>query len=280
MRRALGFLLAFLALPSPALASGMDHGQVAGPAVPIYSASFATPHLDVLAGDTVTWHNDSVRAHDVNADDGSFLSPRLLMSGTFGHRFESPGTFAYHCELHPSMRGDVAVHRLLLNAAKEPAGPGKPYALSGRAALPEGATVTIEAGGAVAATATVAAGGAFTATVTPRETTAYTAVADGESAPAVQVLVLDRTVSAAQKVRGRKLQIDAAVTPASKGATVVLQLKLREHFGWWPVKVATLDASSKARFTLHRGRKVQARVLLTASDAATELARSSTSRLR
>ena len=115
--------------------------------------------------------------------------------------------------------------------------------------------------------------------------------------------MLDRKVSATQKVRGTKLRIDAAVTPASEGATVVLQLKLKEHFGWWPVKVAKLDASSKVRFTLKRGRKVQARVLktgansrvtfsyprgrkvaarvlLTASDGATELARSATFRLR
>ena len=282
MRRTLlPSLLALILLPAaPASAAGMDHGTVSGPAVPIYNASFATPHLDVLAGDTVTWHNDSLRAHNVNADDGSFASPRLLMSGTFDHRFDTPGTVAYFCQLHPTMRGDVAVHRVLLNAAKEPAGAGKPYVLSGRAALPEGATVSIEAAGAVAATAKVAAGGTFTATVTPRETTAYTAVADGESAPPVQVLVLDRKVSASQRVRGKKLNIDATVTPASKGATVVLQLKLKEHFGWWPVKAAKLGASSKVRFTLPRGRKVQARVLLTASDAATELARSGTFRLR
>ena len=281
MRRALPLLTVLIATAAaPALASDMDHGTVSGPAVPIYNASFAVPHIDVLAGDTVTWHNDSLRAHNVNADDGSFASPRLLMSGRFEHRFDTPGTVAYFCQLHPSMRGDVAVHRVLLNAAKEPAGAGKPYVLSGRAALPEGATVSIEAAGAVAATAKVAAGGTFTATVTPRETTAYTAVADGESAPPVQVLVLDRKVSASQTVRAKKLNIDATVTPASKGATVVLQLKLKEHFGWWPVKVAKLGASSKVRFTLSRGRKVQARVLLTASDAATELARSATFRLR
>jgi hypothetical protein len=178
------------------------------------------------------------------------------------------------------MRGDVAVHRLLLDAAKDPAASGKPYALSGRAALPEGASVSIRAGGAEATTATVGAGGVFTATVTPRETTTYTAVADGETTPPVQVLVLDRKVTATEKVRGAKLQIDAKVTPASEGATVVLQLKLKEHFGWWPVKVATLDGSSTVRFTLKRGRRVQARVLLTASDAATELARSATLRLR
>ena len=96
----------------------------------------------------------------------------------------------------------------------------------------------------------------------------------------MQVLVLDRKVSAGQRVAKRQLTITAKVTPASAGSTVVLQLKLKERFGWWPVKVAKLGASSKVRFTLNRGRKVQARVLLTASDAATELARSSTFRLR
>ena len=48
----------------------------------------------MLAGDTVTWHNDSLRAHNVRADDGSFVSPRLLMSGTFDHRFDAPGHVA------------------------------------------------------------------------------------------------------------------------------------------------------------------------------------------
>src|SRR3954454_11751148 len=176
MRRTLTFLIALFALPAaPALASEMDHG----PAVPIYNAAFAAPHLDVLAGDTVTWHNTSFRTHNVNADDGSFASPRLLASGMFEHRFDAPGTFAYYCQLHPSVRGDVAVHRVLLNAATEPAAPGKPYVLSGRAALPDGATVSIEPSSVPA----TVQGGTFSATVKPTETTAYTAVAEGESAP-------------------------------------------------------------------------------------------------
>lgn len=178
------------------------------------------------------------------------------------------------------MRGAVAVHRLLLAAAKEPAAPGKPYALSGRAALPEGATVSIQADGVEVATATVDAAGAFSATVTPTATASYTAVSGLDAAPPVQVLALDRKVSATQKVAKRKLTIDAHVTPGSSGATVVLQLKLKEHFGWWPVQVAKTGADGRVRFTVKRGRKVQARVLLTASDAATELARSATFRLR
>ena len=42
------------------------------PAVPIYNAAYGATHVDVLAGDTVKWHNDSVRAHTVKASDGSW----------------------------------------------------------------------------------------------------------------------------------------------------------------------------------------------------------------
>ncbi|HYI20781.1 MAG TPA: hypothetical protein VD836_18840 [Solirubrobacteraceae bacterium] len=277
MRRALLSIATVLLIPTaPAFAQHDHDAQHDGPAVPIYNASFAVPHLNVLAGDTVTWHNASLRAHDVAAEDRSFSSPRLLMDSMYSRRFDTPGSYAYLCLLHPTMRGAIAVHRLLLDAAKEPAAPGKPYALKGRAALAEGATVSIQSGGVERATATVEAGGTFTATVTPSTTASYTAVAGAESAPPVQVLVLDRKVSAAQ--RGRT--VIAKVTPASAGATVVLQLKLKERFGWWPVKVAKTNASGAVRFSLARGRKVQARVLLTASDEATELARSATFRLR
>src|SRR3954470_9939945 len=156
MRRTVILLLAFLALPAPAFA--MDHD---GPAVTIDNAAFATPHLDVLAGDTVTWHNASFRTHNVNAADGSFASPALLARSMFMHRFDTPGDCAYYCQLPPSMRGDVAVPRVLLDPTTQPAAPGKPYVLTGRAALPAGASVAIEPGGA---TGTVVAGGTFSAT--------------------------------------------------------------------------------------------------------------------
>ncbi len=276
MRRTLLLTAALLLFPAPAFAQH-DHGaKHDGPAVPIYNASFAVPHLDVLAGDTVTWHNASLRAHDVAAEDRSFASPRLLMDSMYEHRFDTPGTYNYLCRLHPTMRGGIGVHRLLLDRAKEPAAPNRPYVLKGRAALPEGATVSIQADGVERATATVQTGGAFTATVNPSSTATYTAVAGAESAPPVEVLVLDRRVSAAQ--RGRT--VVAKVAPGTAGATVVLQLKLKERFGWWPVKAAKTKADGTARFSIPRGRKVQARVLLTAADEATELARSSTFRLR
>ena len=84
----------------------------------------------------------------------------------------------------------------------------------------------------------------------------------------MQVLVLDRKIKASE--RGHT--VTATVAPASPGDTVVLQLHLREHFGWWPVATAQLDAHSRVRFKVTR--RARARVVLTAADGATPLARS------
>jgi hypothetical protein len=203
------------------------------------------------------------------------------MRAAFSRRFNALGAISYFCELHPTMRGEVDVHRLLLTPPREPAAAGRPLELAGRAALPAGSTVSIAAdGGTVAATATVDSSGAFRATVQPQATTRFRAVAGGHASPPVQVLVLDRRVEATARGRGRRVTVDARVTPAAPGATVVLQLRLRERFGWWPVQRRRLDADSRARFKVRVSRPVRARVLLTLADGATPLAQSPALRLR
>jgi plastocyanin len=247
-----------------------------GPNVPIYAAAYGAPKVDVLTGDTVTWRNDSVRPHTVSAADGSFASARLAVSGSFAHRFDAAGVMAYYCQIHPFMRAEVDVHRLLLDAPGDAAAPGQPLALSGRAALPAGTAVAITAAdGSGAGSATVDSGGHFHATITPRTTTTYTAVAGADASPPVQVLVVDRKVKAS--ARGHVVR--TRVLPASPGATVVLQLHLREHFGWWPVRQVKLDKHSRARFSVRVKHKVRARVVLTAADGVTPLARSAVVRL-
>jgi hypothetical protein len=134
--------------------------------------------------------------------------------------------------------------------------------------------VTIEtADGTAAGTATVAAG-AFHATVAPRTTTSYRAVSGGEASPDVQVLVLDRHVMASARAHGHRVTVRTRVTPGARGATVVLQLHLKERFGWWPVRRARLDGKSSARFAVRLQHGVRARVVLTAADGETPLVRS------
>ena len=48
-------------------------------------------------------------AHTVTADDGSFDSKSLASNATFSQTFAKAGTFAYHCAIHPGMKGTVTV---------------------------------------------------------------------------------------------------------------------------------------------------------------------------
>jgi plastocyanin len=274
--------LLLLAFVSGLAALGAPVASADGPSVPILAGSYGAAQLDVLTGDTVTWQNKSFQAHTVSAADGSFASARLGVSATFSHRFTDAGVVGYYCQIHPFMRGEVAVHRLLLDPPHDADAPGQAVAVTGRAALPAGTAVTIKAAdGAVAGSAAVDAAGRFAATVRPRTTTAYTAVAGADVSPAVQVRVLDRRVKAsATRVRHGRAVVRTRVLPASPGATVVLQLHLRERFGWWPVRHVRLDRHSRGRFTVRVRHAVRARVVLTAADGVTPLTRSRVLRLR
>ena len=189
-----------------------------------------------------------------------------------------PGDYQYYCQIHPFMRGEVDVHRLLLTTPAEPAVPGRPFVLAGRAALPAGTVVTLEedagAGARPAATATVGAGGGFRASVVAGVSASFRAVAGADASPPVQVLVLDRTVAATARRDGRRFKVTARVSPPSPGAVVVLQLHLRERFGWWPVHRVRLNGDSAAAFRVRLQRRVKARVVLTLGDGATVLATS------
>jgi plastocyanin len=278
----LALALAVLAAPASSQHGGNAEG---GPeiAASIGFDSVTPQHLDVLVGDAVTWTNDSVRTHTVTADDGSFDSGRFGPEQTYARAFPAPGHMPYHCVLHPFIRGDVDVHRLLLAPPAQPAASNRPFPLSGRASLTGGGTVTIEAdhgaGFVPVATASPAADGSFVVPVVPGTTATYRAVAGGEASPPVTLIVLDRRV-AVRVERGRhRVLVRTSVRPASAGAQVVLQLFLHDHFGWWPVQRTKLDRGSTARFAVRSRRRVAARVLLTLPDGATPLAVSSTVRV-
>jgi plastocyanin len=275
---AAGLGLALLALGASPASS--QHGAGPEPAAPVPVSigfdSVSPQHLDVLVGDTVRWTNDSVRAHTVTADDGSFDSGRLGPDAVFARAFGSDGDVPYHCIIHPFIRGDVRVSHLLLTQPAQPAASNRQFPLLGRAALPAGTPIAIQAdrgtGFAPVATTTVQGDGTFSASVVPGQTGAWRAVAGTDTSPPVTLLVLDRTV-AVRTQRGRsRLLIRTSVAPASAGATVVLQLFLHDHFGWWPVQKTKLDRSSTARFSVRTRRRVSARVVLTLPDGATALA--------
>jgi plastocyanin len=274
------------ALAGPAVSTAQEehmHGGAddqAAATVPILFAAFGAPRVDVLTGDTVRWMNNSIRVHTVTADDGTWGSGRLPGQDMFTHHFDAVGVSTYYCMLHPFMRGEVDVHNVLLAAPTEPGAPGRSYVLHGRSSAPSGTDVAIEAdagsGFQPAGHTTVDADGTFTTQIEATTTASYRAVVGDEASPAVQLLVLDRKVAASAAGKGHRVTVSASVAPASKGAPVVLQLRLPQHFGWWPVARAKLNGESVARFSLRLAHRYPARVVLTLRDGATALAVSRT----
>jgi plastocyanin len=61
-------------------------------------------------GRSVTWTwEDQGNQHSVSADDGSFESCLQSGGSTFTTTFTKAGTYAYHCSIHPDMKGTVTV---------------------------------------------------------------------------------------------------------------------------------------------------------------------------
>jgi plastocyanin len=232
--------------------------------------------VQVVPGDVIRWTNDSARAHSVTADDGTFDSGRLPTASVFERRVDAAGVRPYHCTLHTGMVGTIEAWTLLLNAPERPAAPGRAFPLGGRASLAAGTSVRIQAdtgnGFTDVAQTVTQADGTFSAQVTPRTSGPYRAVAGADASPPVALLVLDHTVTlSASRAQGQDT-VRVRVTPPDPGADVVLQLRIPERFGWWPVRHALLDKDSGARFTVRTRRRLAARVQLTLRDMATPLA--------
>jgi hypothetical protein len=247
--------------------------------VTIEFQSFAPQQLDALPGDTVQWSNTSVRVHTVTANDGSFDSGDLPGGGgRFEHEFDAPGVYLYHCSIHPGMTGEVDVRRVTLNPLS--AGPvptGQRVTFTGRTADGSAAVNVQEAisgGYRTVASATPASDGRWSVTLTAASTVDYRASSGGDLSETRRLLVVNRRVF----VRALGQGVAVAVTPPDPGATVVLELFLRERFGWWPVKRTRLDYLSRADFRV--GGPARARVMLVDRDGWTPLGTSCVVRLR
>jgi plastocyanin len=106
----LGAVLLALGVTAFTLGAGLGsvHAQ-GGTAVSIVDFAFQPASIEVAAGSTVTWTNTGAAPHTVTADNGAFDSGQLKPGATFSQTFTTPGTYTYHCEIHPQMTGTVVV---------------------------------------------------------------------------------------------------------------------------------------------------------------------------
>jgi plastocyanin len=70
---------------------------------------FSPKTLTVKRGDTVVWVNKDFFPHTATARDGSFDSKEFGTHATWAYVAEKPGTFAYTCLLHPTMKATLIV---------------------------------------------------------------------------------------------------------------------------------------------------------------------------
>ena len=95
---------------APSNAALSEAPAAGGDAVAIQNFAFGPASLSVAAGTTVTWTNNDTAPHTATADDESFDSSSIAPGATFSQAFETAGTFAYHCSLHPNMTGTIEVN--------------------------------------------------------------------------------------------------------------------------------------------------------------------------
>jgi plastocyanin len=101
-------VLAWLAVPAPtsadvALQSDEERG------VAISAFSFEPAVLTVNIGDSVTWVNTDGVPHTSTAALNHLWGDLLTSTESFTYTFDTPGTYAYFCEMHPAMVGSINV---------------------------------------------------------------------------------------------------------------------------------------------------------------------------
>lgn len=77
--------------------------------VQIVEFSYEPDPVVVQVGGKVTWQNEDTAPHTATADDGSFDTGTIEKGKLGSATFKEPGTFTYHCEIHPTMHGTVEV---------------------------------------------------------------------------------------------------------------------------------------------------------------------------
>jgi plastocyanin len=275
MRRAIPTLAAAVALAVPATASADDF------AISMPGKYFDPQRLTVVAGDQVSWRNADFVSHEVRATNGAFDSGPIGRQAVYLHRFDSPGSYALVCSIHPFMTGAVDVVGATLNGPKAAVVAGEPVRLEGRAPAGSG-PVSLEEQAAdgtwkpVSSTAT-GADGAFAFTMPAHETASYRAVSAAGASRPVAVSVSARVEL---DVRVHTGHVMVRTKPASRGLVATLQLYSRERFSYRRIAHSETDRKGTAEFRLRRGLRGTVRVLLSRAERGPALGVSHAVRLR
>lgn len=97
------------AAPSEPIGDPCDAAEAPRGVVLIRDFGFQPAQIRVREGASVRWVNCDPEAHTSTAGAGAWNSGTISPGAAYTRVFERAGSFDYHCEPHPFMRGRVVV---------------------------------------------------------------------------------------------------------------------------------------------------------------------------
>jgi plastocyanin len=89
-----------------ACATSTEAGTVS---VTMADLAFNPSQTQAAVGDVITWTNADSVQHTATLDEGSCSTEILAADATGSLTFSAPGTYAYHCKIHPAMTGTIEI---------------------------------------------------------------------------------------------------------------------------------------------------------------------------
>jgi plastocyanin len=77
--------------------------------VAIKDFAFNPADITASVGQTITFSNGDSVPHTASLDDGSCTTPNIAGGSSDGLTFSAPGTYPFHCNVHPTMKGTITV---------------------------------------------------------------------------------------------------------------------------------------------------------------------------
>jgi plastocyanin len=95
---------------APAAGAACSESGAAGEvAVSIEGFAFNPAAITARVGQTVTFTNGDSAPHTATLDDGSCTTPNIAGGASDGLTFTAAGTYPFHCNVHPNMKGTITV---------------------------------------------------------------------------------------------------------------------------------------------------------------------------
>jgi plastocyanin len=84
-------------------------GSTATVTVTIQNFQYSPQPVQAKVGDVVSWTNKDSAPHSATMDDGSCDTDTIASNASAMLVFTAPGTYTYHCKVHPGQMKDVTV---------------------------------------------------------------------------------------------------------------------------------------------------------------------------